>query len=70
MDQKQQIQYWALKNSCEDFLKEAISDPELHPRYLAADGLRRLLVARDWKNEKSFEMYKKWVEWRLTFKVD
>lgn len=70
MTDKQKMQYYALKSKCEEFLKDKIPDTSLHPRYLAADGLRRLLVARDYKNEKSFEMFKKWVDWRLSFKVD
>ena len=37
---------------------------------LAADGLIRLLVAREFKVEAAYEMFTKWVEWRMDFKAD
>ncbi len=41
-----------------------------HEKFMAADGIVRLLVARDFKVDQSYEMFKKWVNWRLEFKAD
>ncbi len=30
----------------------------------------RLLVAREYKVDEAYEMFKKWVNWRLEFKAD
>ena len=37
---------------------------------LAPDGLNRMLIARDYSVSKAFEMYQKWVDWRIDFKAD
>jgi hypothetical protein len=38
--------------------------------FLAPDGLIRFLRARDWNDSKAFEMFTKWVTWRLDFKAE
>ena len=43
---------------------------EVQEKFLAADGLVRLLIAREYKVEASYEMFFKWVDWRLDFKAD
>jgi hypothetical protein len=37
---------------------------------MAPDGIVRLLVAREYKVNQAYEMFKKWVNWRLEFKAD
>lgn len=44
--------------------------PEKIPFYTSEDHLIRLLVAREFNEKKAFEMWVKWVDWRLEFKVD
>eukprot|EP00357_Protocruzia_adherens_P004485 CAMPEP_0115004304 /NCGR_PEP_ID=MMETSP0216-20121206/19116_1 /TAXON_ID=223996 /ORGANISM="Protocruzia adherens, Strain Boccale" /LENGTH=304 /DNA_ID=CAMNT_0002370253 /DNA_START=52 /DNA_END=966 /DNA_ORIENTATION=- len=38
--------------------------------YLEIEGLHRLVLARDHKIPKSFEMWQKWLNWRLEYKVE
>lgn len=46
------------------------SDHTLIPKYTDDDHLIRLLIARKWVVKKSFEMWKKWVEWRMAYNAD
>lgn len=42
----------------------------LSPEYLQVDILLRVLRARDFKVPAAFEMWKKWYDWRITYRAD
>lgn len=50
-----------MKELCAQYVKEKVEKVEVHPKFLAPDGLIRLLIARDYNIKHSFEMFQKWV---------
>jgi hypothetical protein len=59
-----------MKEKCSLYVQEKVEKEEVREKFLAADGLVRLLIARDYKVPASYEMFVKWVDWRLDFKAD
>jgi hypothetical protein len=59
-----------MKERCTQYVKEKVEREEVRQKFLAADGLVRLLIAREYKVVASYEMFVKWVDWRLDFKAD
>ena len=59
-----------MKERCTQYVVEKVERDEVRQKFLAADGLVRLLIARDYKVAASFEMFVKWVDWRLDFKAE
>ena len=55
---------------CAGYVGEKVEREEVRQKFLAADGLIRLLVAREYRVKESYEMFVKWVDWRLDFKAD
>lgn len=49
---------------------EKVENQSAHGKFMAPDGIVRLLVAREYKVDQAYEMFKKWVNWRLEFKAD
>lgn len=47
-------------------------DPKLTNKdfYCDLSNTTRFLIARDYNNDKALEMWKKWYEWRISYKVD
>lgn len=50
-----------MKELCIEYVKEKVEKVEVHNKFLAPDGIIRLLVARDYVVKNSFEMFQKWV---------
>ena len=50
-----------MKEKSMAYVKEKVVKVESHYKFMASDGLIRLLVARDWDVKKAFEMFEKWV---------
>lgn len=50
-----------MKEICLGYVNEKVTRTDLHPKFMAPDGIIRLLIAREWKVNDSFEMFKKWV---------
>jgi len=59
-----------LKQRAIQFVEENVENRDVHYKFLEPDGFRRLLIARDWNTDKAFEMFEKWVNWRLEFKSE
>lgn len=47
-----------------------IKTPDKLPIYTSSSHLIRLLVARDFQQQKAYEMWLKWVDWRAEFNID
>jgi hypothetical protein len=65
LNEEQVNAYFKMKELCWSYVIVMVENKASHEKFMAADGLVRLLVARDYKVEKSFEMYKKWADWRI-----
>lgn len=50
-----------MKEICKNYVEEKVQRKDLYPKFMAPDGIIRLLIAREWKIKDSFEMFKKWV---------
>ena len=59
-----------MRELCQNYVLEHVPNTEAHLKFLEPEGLVRLLRAREWDVKKGFDMYVKWVNWRLDFKAD
>jgi hypothetical protein len=62
--------YKGLKELAIDYVTEKVENTAAHEKFLEPSGLVRLCRAREWDVKKSFEMFVKWVNWRLEYKAD
>lgn len=46
------------------------TDPHYREKYLDGEALIRFFEAREHKPKKAVVMWKKWVDWRIEFKID
>lgn len=59
-----------MKVMCQNFIETNDVYSASQTVFMEPHGLVRFLKARDFDRTKAFEMYQKWVNWRIDYKVD
>jgi hypothetical protein len=70
LDKKNTLKAMEFNKIC--LLTYAKLDPSLSKKdfYCDLSNTTRFLIARDYNNDKALEMWKKWYDWRISYKVD